>query len=211
MSGPRKLLLATSIIVGTLLSSCATDPYEAEKEQVTKVINTLGDTELLRDIKFEKFEPSGAVLVSEVQLKLDSLSQKHKDYLTNELIPKRLERAKEILDFNREMYNISKSSIYADAIKFDKERVERNQNKLDSAKQGLFDNSLLDYYTQVQEEIATLVVSGDSLSYSFDVIYLIEQAKTTKTFTFAKTGVSSGKLTANDIVEVFQKTRSDAN
>lgn len=54
-----------------------------------------------------------------------------------------------------------------------------------------------------------MAFSGDTITYSFDTIYLIEDTKTTQTYTFTKEGVKSGTYTANDIAvqlkEIFDE------
>lgn len=192
--------LLLSIGVLWLLSSCSTDPYETDKAKVAKAINTTGNTELLRKIKFEKFEPSSALLVDNLKYSLDTMIVSRKFFLLNNAYPILLKFREENLDFSQSVY-----SNFSNEVKEDKIALNKAQAVLDSAKEGHFyDDLVIDYISEYRYSLDS-IYSGDSIAYSYDVIYIIDDAKTTEVFSFYNDKILDGRYTVNDMLITFHE------
>ncbi len=184
-----KSLSVTFLVFIIFLSACKneykiSEPYKSEKIAVVKAINTTGETELIRKVKLEKFELINVLLTKDMLDTIDSQIEWKRQSM--------IEWAKERIEFNKERrdyyYRNAKTPIlnnmkdtylyyakdYDKKVKEYEAEIIRYENKTD-------DNTLIKYYENVKK---IHLEYGDTTAKVFNVIYLIDNAKTNTKFSF---------------------------
>ena len=179
------------IILSTILffNSCVeefkdTEPNKNEKLASIKAINTEGETEILRKVKLEKFELSNIVLTKDMIDTIDSRIEWKRQSMIEDL--------KKDIAFNIKMrdsnYKIATGTSYKDTkdiyLKFAKDYDDRaieSEAELKSYENKTDENPLIDYYENVKN---IHLEYGDTTARIFEVVYLIDDARTTTKFSF---------------------------
>lgn len=186
------------IVCLALIVSCSLpDPFVGDKAIIAKAINTVGNSEILRDVEFEKFELDTIILVADMIRLADSTVEASNDQMLVQT-PTLVNITKEALSLSKEMvegYNRSIRMKIDDASirrgLAEAERIVEEQTKylvlyqaqLDSVNRGTWKAK----WTAIEHgKINSKKLNDIEYSKSYHVIYIIGNLKTTQRFTMIK-------------------------
>ena len=191
------IILATILFLNSCMDEFKiTKPNKIEKLATIKAINKIGETELIRKVKLEKFEISNVVLTKEMIDTIDSrIEFKRQDMI--ESIKHSIEFEKDRRDSNMERaiesenqakrnpsmknYHLDTANDYWRYVKKNDQKINKYEAELKSYENGTDENPLIEYYRNVKK---IHLEYGDTTAKVFDVVYLIDDARTTTKFSF---------------------------
>ena len=178
------------VAVAAISTSCTVE-FEADKNSFAKQINTIGDSEMIRDIKFEKFEPSVQITVAQImEAAKDNYEAEKQRYITKQISSiqsnisseyRSITSNKSQYDYYKKEYARTKYSYYKGVIKEYKDKIAKSEKAIEEYKSkkanfkiGSVETTSMQVYNEIYVRANDFIIHDDVVAYQYDVTYVVD-------------------------------------
>lgn len=173
---------AIIIIIGIASISMSCTEFKDDKEAFAKKINMVGESELIRDVNFEKFDVSKNITVAKIKVIFQDQYKFEKDnYIAN--LNSSIDIEKSSIKSNQSLVDIFTGNAlkdmrkeYQDKIKASENAIEQLKTKISDTESGLYETERMKTYKQMVEKAEQFIIKDDIVAFSYDVEYIVEAA-----------------------------------